>query len=390
MKLLFVSSHYNPLNKPFNGDTQRTHLLLRACARFADVDVVTFAGEATNPVIFSDNVKLVHYNRIRIPKKTMTRSDKWSVLFSSFDMHRLFPLQHSWEQILDEIIASTQYDMIVSRYFPRTIACGLWKYRDKLVVDFDDALPFFFLNQIAPQSSWSTKTRMRIAARQAEHISRKAVRNLRAAFFAEENEANANKGVFLPNIPFYDDSCEDADLGAPTKRIVFVGQLDYQPNSEGLDRFLENIYLPLLQRVPSVEMHVVGKVVNPVLRKRWQSYPNVTVTGFVDDIKKEYAESHVAVVPVYRCGATNIKLLEAMRMNRACVTTKEAFKALNGHFANGRDVYAAATDHEFVDALFRLLTDSKENHSMAHNAKAIMDKYYSFGSFCQIVKDAIV
>lgn len=371
MKILFVSINTNPLAPSVNGDGQRTRLLYEACSQIADVEVLFLPGPPNN---------VLYGNKL----------DKWKGLMPFSDVTSMFPVIREHEEIIDSAVQNNDYDYIVSRYFYRAIPCGLWKYRDKLVIDFDDALPFYYLNQIHPSSAWTTRIRLNLSARKANTVSRRAVKQLHAAFFAEETVASINKGVFLPNIPFYSANCPDVSLDAAHKRLVFVGQLDYRPNKEGMDHFLEQVYLPLADRLSNVEIHIVGLIKDKSLRERWQSYPGVTVTGFVDDLKKEYEQSQVVVVPIYHCGATNIKLLEAMAMNRACVTTIEAFEKMHGQFENGKDLCAASNDEEFVEMLVKLLTDEKENHRVAHNAKAIMEKYYSFDSFCQIVKNAIV
>ena len=371
MRILFVSTHTNPLSTPRNGDAQRTRLLYDACARIADVDVISFEGQTEQ-------------------HKPQGKLKKWTALLPFNDVTSLFPVDSYREAVIDEAVRKVNYDLIVARYFYRAIPCGLWKYREKLVIDFDDALPFFFLNQLTPSSAKTTRIRLKLAAKRAKSIAGQAVRGMRASFFAEEATAKANHGVFLPNIPFYVDICPDADMSSSVKRILFVGQLEYQPNKEGLDYFLEHVYSPLIERLSNVEMHIVGMIKDEALHDRWQSYPNVTVTGFVDDLRLEYLQSHVAVVPIHRCGGTNIKLLEALAMNRACVTTVEAQSKMSSQFVNGRDLVAAADDKEYVEALVTLLTDEKENQRIAHNGKLVMDQYYSFDAFCDIVKKAIV
>lgn len=390
MNILFVSVLLNPLNIPINGDAQRTQLLLKACAAVANVDLVTFAGKAQSEGPIIEGVNIVSDEKIPCSRPVAGKLRKWVTVLPSTNVNSLFPVVPEWEAKVDSIIQSGEYDLIVTRYFPRAMACGLWKYHDRLVVDFDDALPFFFLNQLTSDSALTTKIRLNMAARKAERMARRSVKQMHAAFFAEETVARTNHAVFLPNTPYYGCSCPDADMSMPTKRIVFVGQLEYEPNKEGLDYFLEKVYLPLIQRLPNVEMHVVGYINDEALRRRWESYPNVTVTGFVDDLRLEYVQSHVAVVPIHRCGGTNIKLLEALAMNRACVTTVEAQSKMSSQFVNGRDLVAAADDKEYVEALVTLLTDEKENQRIAHNGKSVMDQYYSFDAFCDIVKKAIV
>ena len=370
MKILFVSANSNPLVPPVNGDAQRTRLLYEACKRFAEVDVVSLAGQP-----------------LRTPQHGRMR--KWLALLPFSKITALFPVDPHWEAVVDAAVKKTDYDFIVARYFYRALSCGLWKYRDKLIVDFDDELPFFFLNQLTPDAALTRRIRLKLAARKAKHITRRAVQKMRGAFFAEECVAKANGGRFLPNIPYYVEGCADADLHTQIKRLVFVGHLDYQPNQEGLSHFLDRVYLPLRGRITDVELHVVGQIKDEVMRQRWQGYPGVTVMGFVDDLRQEYAECQVAVVPVYHSGATNIKLLEAMAMNRACVTTKEAFAKLGDRFVADSDLGVAANDNGFVERLVTLLTDEQANHDMAHRAKAVMGKYYSFDAFCEMVKTAI-
>ena len=370
MRILFVSTHSNPLDSPVNGDTQRTRLLYEACKRIADVDVISFEGQPSHA-------------------QPLGRLKKWLALLPFSGVTALFPVDPRKEAVIDAAMAKGNYDCIVARYFFRAMPCGLWKYREKLVIDFDDALPFFFLSQIHSGSAWTSRIRLRWAARRAKTVTRRAVREMKGSFFAEQSVAEENHGMFLPNIPYYPGTCPDADMGAETKRMVFVGQLEYQPNREGLDRFLERVYLPLVQRLPQVELRLVGQIKDEALRQRWQGYPGVTVTGFVEDLRQEYCQSLVAIVPIYRCGATNIKILEAMAMNRACVTTMEAYYKLERQFEIGRDLCAAANDGEFVELLEKLLTDDKENSRIARNGKAVMDRYYSFDAFSNIVKTAL-
>lgn len=370
MRILFVSTHTNPLNPPINGDAQRTCLLFEACKRVAEVDVLSFEGQPDQA-------------------PPLGRWKKWMALLPFSKTTALFPVDPHKEAVVDEAVKKGNYDFIVARYFYRAIPCGLWKYREKLIVDFDDSLSFFFVNQLAPNAALTTRVRLKLSAKKARSIMRRAVRKMHAAFFADETTAKDSQGVFLPNIPFYKEGCHDADMSVPLKRIVFVGQLEYQPNKEGLSHFLDQVYKPLRERLPNVEMRVVGLIKDDALRQRWESCQGVTVTGFVDDLKREYEQSHVVVVPVYRCGATNIKLLEAMAMNRACVTTQEAFAKLGGPFEKERDLCVAANDNEFVEKLVALLTNVQLNNNVAHQGKTVMDRYYSFDVFAEIVENSI-
>lgn len=384
MRILFVSVMTNPLNAPKDGDAQRTRLLLKACSRIAEVDLLTFAGKSEGRM---DNVQVVYDNKIsRRQHVESGRFKKWVKVMPFTRKQALLPVDERLESIIDSIVQLGNYDIIVSRYFHRTVLCGLWKYQERLVVDFDDSPSSLFLNQISDESTLSLRIRMRLAAKKITGISEAAVKQIKTAFFSNKEQAVLSHGVFLPNIPLYGERCNNVDFKVQGPRILFVGLLDYLPNKQGVEHFLKKVYLSLHDRLPQVEMHIVGSLSDDNTRVRWQSFPNVTVTGFVEDLQKEYAEARVVVVPIYQCGGTNIKMLEAMKMNRACVTTSIVTDRLDWQSENGKSFMSAHSDSEFVQYTEMLLTDNSLNVKIAEQGMAFMEQYYSFESFCRIVE----
>lgn len=386
MKILFVSTDTNPFGQLSSGDAQRTRLLMKACTQIGEVDVVTFAGQATSDI---ENTHIVYSRQVDFQPVWERRTDKWKCLSPCSKIQSLFPIDRNREQLLDDIIQTNNYDIIVVRYLFRAAPCGLLKYADRLAIDFDDDLPFYFINQLSDQLPISSRLRLRLSANKAIQLTPRFITSLRAAFYSEQTAAQRNGGSFLPNIPYYPATCGDADFNTATKRLLFVGQLDYPPNRDGLDHFLEHVYLPLKQAMPQLEMHVTGSLHDKRHAERWQSYPDVKLTGFVDDLQREYENCHLVVAPIYRCGGSNIKILEALQMNRACVTTSDALVHFYPQLENSTDIVGAATDKEYIDAIQLLLTDRKANNAMAHNGHAKVQNHYSFDTFARIVTSTL-
>lgn len=387
MRILFVASDTNPFGSFTNGDIQRTRLLLKACSLLGEVEVVSFLNNVISDL---DGVKVVYSNSLDHMPKPNGRIGKWLSVGPWGGLQSLIPVNRERERVIDDIVRHGHYDLIVTRYLFRACACGLLKYKEKLVLDFDDDPRFFFLSAITPESSFFRKLRLNLAARKVKRITDRTIPSLQAAFFAELRASQLFRGTYLPNIPYYQVSCPDADFNVMPRRLLFVGLLDYAPNRDGIDRFLEKVYMPLRERMPQVEFEIVGYLSQSAVKTRWLQYPGVRLAGFVDDLRVKYEESHVVVVPVYICGGTNIKVLEAMQMNRACVTTKEAYAKMNGCFQKNMDLYVADTDLEFVDALCALLSDEQLNRKVAHNGKSVMEQYFSLDAFYEIVKNAMV
>lgn len=102
--------------------------------------------------------------------------------------------------------------------------------------------------------------------------------------------------------------------------LVFTGKMDFRPNIDAVLWFGKQV-LPLIQaRRPGTTFTIVGQRPHPrldVLR----DVPGVTITGHVNDIRPYIAGATVYVAPLRVGGGTRLKLMEAMAMGRAIVST---------------------------------------------------------------------
>ena len=97
--------------------------------------------------------------------------------------------------------------------------------------------------------------------------------------------------------------------------------MSYSPNADAA-LFLLNTVLPLVRRVFSeLEVLIVGRDPLPELVNMAQRYPDVTVTGAVDDIRPYLERADVFVAPLRFASGVQNKVLEAMSMEVPVVTT---------------------------------------------------------------------
>jgi sugar transferase (PEP-CTERM/EpsH1 system associated) len=115
--------------------------------------------------------------------------------------------------------------------------------------------------------------------------------------------------------------------------IVFTGKMDFRPNIDAVLWFGQHV-LPLIEaRRPGTSFAIVGQRPHPrldVLRKN----SNITITGFVDDVRPYIAGAKVYAAPLRVGGGTRLKLMEAMAMGQAIVSTTvgaEGFPVTDGH-----------------------------------------------------------
>lgn len=164
-----------------------------------------------------------------------------------------------------------------------------------------------------------------------------------------------------------------ADMQQPA--LVFTGKMDYRPNVDAVLWFVEAV-LPLIRAaVPAVHFYVVGQKPHPRLASL-ADHPAVTLTGRVPDVRPHIAGAAVYVVPLRIGGGTRLKVLEAMAMGQAIVSTRLGCDGFP--FQDGREVLFADEPAEFAVQVVRLLRDPQAAAQLGQRARAYVAAHFGW------------
>ena len=109
--------------------------------------------------------------------------------------------------------------------------------------------------------------------------------------------------------------------GSPdSRKIVFIGLMDYYPNVEAATSFTQRIWPVLRQRFPQLSLWIVGANPTPAVRELGK-LDGVTVTGTVPEVRPYYRDALAAIVPLRTGGGTRLKILEAMAAGVPVIST---------------------------------------------------------------------
>lgn len=162
------------------------------------------------------------------------------------------------------------------------------------------------------------------------------------------------------------------DNDRPT--ILYIGSMNYAPCADGAVLLCQQI-LPFIEsKVPEVELWIVGR--NPPERVRRLERDNVHVTGFVDDIMPYYRRSTVCVVPLRAGSGTRLKVLEAMALGRAMVSTSIGCEGID--LVDGEHIFIADDVHDFAEKTLKLLTDAQLRRDMVASARRLAAEKYDW------------
>ena len=172
--------------------------------------------------------------------------------------------------------------------------------------------------------------------------------------------------------------------GRGVKTIVFTGKMDFRPNIEAMLWFQREVWPFVKQAHPAAKWFIVGQKPSPrldVLRND----PDITLTGQVDDVRPYIAQADVYIAPLLAGGGTRFKLLEAMAMRRAIVSTTLGCEGFA--IEPGREMMVADTGSDFASAVNELLRSEARRREMGERAHAFVAATYDWQAIVPRLED---
>ncbi len=164
-------------------------------------------------------------------------------------------------------------------------------------------------------------------------------------------------------------------------RILFIGSFAHLPNILAMDFFLRECW-PLLADTNPV-LHVIAGSRHRYFLERYQdivridlAQPGIEVEDFVSDVRPAYERAAVVIAPLVASAGTNIKIMEAMAMRKAIVSTPAGINGLN--LTHGHDVSVAHTGPEMAAEIRRLLHDPAARRAMEENARRTVEREFDW------------
>jgi polysaccharide biosynthesis protein PslH len=163
--------------------------------------------------------------------------------------------------------------------------------------------------------------------------------------------------------------------GGPVRpnSVVFVGSMNWYPNVEAMLFFLREVWPSLKSRVPQATLDIGGSAPSEPLLKLARSLPDVTVHGYLPDVRPLIDQAAVYVCPIRDGGGTKLKILDAFAMQKCVVAHPIACEGID--VTAGSNVILATTPEEFVAEISRLLADEGQRRALGMAARRLAERY---------------
>lgn len=245
--------------------------------------------------------------------------------------------------------------------------------------------------QYARQRSPLAGALYRREARRLLRYERLAARHAEASLFVSEVEADLFRGLAPESASkvhairngvdaeyFSPDPGFPSPFDVTARPLVFTGMMDYWANVDGAKWFAEQVFPIIRQREPQAEFWLVGASPTATVQ-RLAERPGVRVTGRVADVRPYLQHAALVVAPLRIARGVQNKILEAMAMARAVVTTPTAADGVDGA-AVDHELIAAPGEASYAESVCALLAQPAEAEAMGQRGRARVLKDYDWAA----------
>ena len=160
------------------------------------------------------------------------------------------------------------------------------------------------------------------------------------------------------------------------QELLFLGALDWFPNQDALE-YLSGRILPMVQQCyGQAKLLVVGRKPSEALRRRLAGLAGVELVGEVPDVRPYLARAAVVLVPLRIGGGSRIKILEALAMGKAVVSTSVGAEGLA--VKDGVHLLFADTPALFAERTIELLASSERRRVLGEAGRKLVEERYDW------------
>lgn len=360
MKVLFISSIL-PANTG-SGQAMRSHQLLEELMTFAEVDtlVATYLEVDAGSAQAFSSAGNRYLGTVHIPQS-----------------HHMYMPEVRLNRQIAAILAETEYDAIVVRYYHTAYWLGLFG-QENLVLDCDDCFMEIVHQHIHDERYPRRNIFWKLCADAYFRVYRLLFeRNLlraRAVIFSKKSthvKWRSHYSIMRNEIPAPDTSriTPPPEDNASVKAL-FIGDLNYYPNHYGLEHFITSIWPVIAASCKNLSLKIVGDNLPEQYRRAWSGIPRIELCGFVEDIDRAYGDTHFSIVPVFRGSGTHIKIMESLIRGRTLVISRFAYRGYEHSLLDGESLFVAGSDAEFASRVIELAGNPELRAAMADRGRA--------------------
>ena len=362
-----------------HGGAVRIYNLLRELAREFDLELFAFTD---GPAPLEMAPVLEFCARVALVEKPRYREPRWSSLRPP-EAHEF--RSPAMQQALNEERRAFGWEKLQVEY------TQLAEYAGDILVEHD--VTFDLFTQIARRArtlsaAWDAFRWRRYETRALRRFARVVVMSEKDAEMLAEPAIGVKSVVVANGV---DLARFRAAPETPGEHLLFIGSFRHFPNVTAYRFFVEQVWPLLRAKFPNLTLTVVA---GSDYLTYWRAFADppepapderIRLLDFVSDVRPLYDECNLVLVPTTVSAGTNVKVLEAMAMQRAVVSTPSGCAGLG--LLHGHSVWVAESAEAFAAAIATLIKDPERRSQIAQAAYGVAQRNFDWSAIGERQRD---
>jgi len=381
MKVLILSTWFPyPQNQ---GSKIRAYHLIRALARDHELALISFEDQPIQDEWLEHISRFCQLIKILPEKPFIYPKIKKLIGFLSPYPATVFA---GYNKNMESLVLQTAQEWKPDIVFAFTFVTAPYALKlngVKRIVDIDNLLAVMLKEDIQFAKNLFQKFRRLLAFKKMSNYEDKVylpfdrclvVSKLDIQRVQNYTKIQANQLIKVPNGVDLDVN-HPSSLAKVEDQLIYNGALTYFPNFDAMNYFMNEIFPIILRSKPNVKVIITGKT-EGVNISIFPFKEHIKFTGYVDDIRPLVSSSQICVVPLRQGAGTRLKILEAMALGTAVVSTSKGAEGLE--VMDQDNVILANTPEAFANAVIFLLNNPKARSNLEQNALEIVRNEYDW------------
>jgi sugar transferase (PEP-CTERM/EpsH1 system associated) len=383
MNVLFLTANFP--YPPTDGAKIRIFSLIRHLAKRHRIKLISFIRTTEKPSAVEGMYKYCH-QVWAIPRDVAYKPGK---LLRGLVGTLPFPVVNYWDRSMARLVnyVTNQESFDIVQAESLEMVQYTFPITDRTVLDLHNIESELMMRYAKEEPNLLKRAYANITSKKLAAYENKMCRQLRRCLTCSEEDRQLlqkRTGVehidVVPNGVDLDNYSLNGSARSSTNRIVFVGRMDYHANVSGIRWFFREVLPNIRAQWPNIVFQIVGG--NPTEEVRKMARPGeIEVTGAVDDVRPYLREASAVVVPLKVGGGTRLKILEALAMGKAVVSTSIGAEGLR--IDAGTEVLIADRPEQFAEETIRVLANADLRESLGKAGRQLVERLYSWETIGQ-------
>jgi glycosyltransferase involved in cell wall biosynthesis len=405
MKILII---WNNIPSPYDPSSARPFYFLKHSEDYDhDITLISFkrASEKLNYKCeydlqkYCDRFEIIDVSKeetsfkMRLIHRLKNRFSVQNIFSRDFDVlnHIFYPKMRA--KIVNLLKSNNNFDVI---YVDRTMLFYILNINTKslIILEFVDPMLYSWYQLFLYEKRFSKKLLRLLSYHSLKLLEVPKYKKFDAGVYVSSNIKELLK-PYLPKRTFIVPYGTDLEYFKPVNintkfpSLVFTGTMNYLFNVHPIINFCNRIYPLIRKEVQNVKLYIVGRNPTKEITQLASRDDSIIVTGYVEDVRPFLAKAPVVIVPMtIDDGGFKTKILEAMAMGKAVISTSIGAKGLN--VTPEENIILADEPEEFAGRVIELLNDEELRNRIGANARKLMEEKYSWEKMTDMLNDAFL